>query len=129
MMPRTLGIVLIAAALSATGGCGAPNKQTGPTGLAEAPDKAPPMTPAERSRRFQASYEKGLGLAEQEQYGLALGAFEEAVTLRPDSPAALFNLGACYEAIGDPAAAINIYRLNPRRKFRCGRRPRSARRR
>jgi len=78
--------------------------------LVEAPDATPSMTPAELARRFRAAYAQGIKLVQQGQYGLALGAFEQAVALKPMSSEALFNLGACYEAIGDPPRAINIYR-------------------
>jgi len=68
------------------------------------------MTPAERNRRFREVYKQGVELVTSEQYGLALASFEEAVHIKPDNTDALFNLGACHEAIGDPLAAINIYR-------------------
>ncbi len=68
------------------------------------------MTPAEKSRRFREVYMQGVELASREQYGLALASFEEAARINPESPDALFNLGACHEAIGDPLAAINIYK-------------------
>ena len=105
-------ILLFVAVLSAGGGCAAlkAKDQPEPTGLAAAPDPTPGMTPAEQSRRFRAVYREGMSLVEQGQYGLALGAFEEAVSAKPQSAEALFNLGACYEAIGDPVAAIRIYR-------------------
>ncbi len=93
-------------------GCAAPDaqdKQLG-QGLVEAPDTAPAMTPAELGRRFRAVFSEGMKLAQQGKYALALGAFEQAVALDPDSVEALFNLGACFEAIGDPPRAINIYR-------------------
>ena len=80
-------------------------------GLVEAPrDDTPDMTPAERQRRFSAFYAEGLDLARQQQYAYALHAFEQAVTLKPTSPDALFNLGACYDATGDPLRAVGIYR-------------------
>lgn len=70
----------------------------------------PDLTPAEQNRRFREIYMEGVDLAGRQQYGLALASFEEAVHLKPDNPDALFNLGACHEAVGDPLAAINIYR-------------------
>ncbi len=82
-----------------------------PSGLVEAPqDDTPPMTPAERQRRFSSLYAEGLDLVRQQQYALAMHAFEEAVSLKPTSPEALFNLGACYDATGDPLRAVGIYR-------------------
>lgn len=68
------------------------------------------MTPAEKNRRFREVYMQGVELAGREQYGLALASFEEASRIDPENPDALFNLGACHEAIGDPLAAINIYK-------------------
>ena len=70
----------------------------------------PELTSAEREQRFREATNGGARLVEQGQYGLALGAFEEAASLKPDSIEALFNLGACYENIGDPMKAISIYR-------------------
>jgi len=43
-------------------------------------------------------------------YGLALAAFEESLRHAPLSHDALFNLGACHEALGDPFQALGIYR-------------------
>lgn len=68
------------------------------------------LTPTQRESRFREAYEGGLELVKRGEYGVALGAFEEAVTLKPNSAAALFNLGACHEALGDPVKAIPIYR-------------------
>ncbi len=102
---------IISLAACVTGGCAQPSDQHKTAGqtLVEAPDTTQAMTPAQRGRRFRAFYDEGLALAESAQYGLALGAFEKAVTLKPTSVEALFNLGACYEATGDPLRAINIY--------------------
>ena len=75
------------------------------------------QTPAERNENYRRAYAEGLRLVENGEYGLAIGAFELAVQLRGDSTEALFNLGACNEAIGDPLRAINYYRrvldMNP----------------
>lgn len=68
------------------------------------------MTPDEREYRFQRSYVEGVRLAEQGEYGMALGMFDEAVRMRPDNPEAVFNLAACHDALGDPARAIDLYR-------------------
>lgn len=78
--------------------------------VVESVNEGPELSVAEREQRFQEAYSGGIQLVQQEQYALALGAFEEAVSLRPDSLEALFNLGACYENIGDPMKAISIYR-------------------
>lgn len=68
------------------------------------------MSPRQRETAFQEAYADGLTLAEQGEYGIALGAFEKAAALNPVSVEALFNLGACHEALGDPLRAITIYR-------------------
>jgi tetratricopeptide (TPR) repeat protein len=77
----------------------------------------PGASPSQRSQAYRSAYQEGLDLVKQGQYGLALGAFEKALELRPNSPTALFNIGACHESIGDPLRAINYYRrvlaLNP----------------
>lgn len=73
-------------------------------------NESPTLTPVQRAERFQHAFNAGMHWAEQKQYALALGAFEEAVDMNPASTEALFNLGACYEQIGDPFKAIQIYR-------------------
>ncbi|MBK8268352.1 MAG: tetratricopeptide repeat protein [Planctomycetes bacterium] len=73
-------------------------------------NETPTLTTAERADRFKFAFEKGMEWVEQRQFGLALGAFEEAVNVNPASVEALFNLGACHEQIGDPTEAIRIYR-------------------
>jgi tetratricopeptide (TPR) repeat protein len=74
------------------------------------PEPAPDVSPAEQTRQFRAAYVQGVRHVERGQYGQALASFEEALRAQPNSQAALFNLGACYEAIGDPLRAIGIYR-------------------
>lgn len=76
----------------------------------EKPKSTNTLTPAERDRRFHLVFDRGVSLAQRRQSALALAAFQEAVRLRPDSPDALFNLGACYEELGDPMRAVNLYR-------------------
>ncbi|HVP11483.1 MAG TPA: tetratricopeptide repeat protein [Phycisphaerae bacterium] len=78
--------------------------------VVEAPDAKPAMSPAQRMQEYEAAYEKGVELADKGQYAHAMQFFEQALTLMPSSVEALFNLGACHEAIGDPLRAINIYR-------------------
>lgn len=92
-------------------GCSA-NKSAGkvePRGLAER-GSAPPLSSAELNQQYSAFYAEGLNLIRRGEYGLALGAFERALKLQPESAPAMFNLGACYEAMGDPAQAIILYR-------------------
>lgn len=69
-----------------------------------------PLTPAQQDENYQRAFAEGLKLVENREFGLAIGAFEAASEFRPDSPEALFNLGACHESIGDPLRAINFYR-------------------
>lgn len=73
-------------------------------------NETPALTPAQRSARFKAAFDRGMAFVAKKQYGLALGAFEEAVNANPTSMEAVFNLGACYEQIGDPFQAIQLYR-------------------
>ncbi|HWL94698.1 MAG TPA: tetratricopeptide repeat protein [Phycisphaerae bacterium] len=73
-------------------------------------DESPALTPAGRAQRFEYAFKAGLHWVEQKQYGVALGAFEEAVAMNPESTDAIFNLGACYEQVGEPLRAIQLYR-------------------
>ena len=75
-----------------------------------APDTTSSMTPEQREEEYQTAYRAGVAFAARGQYAPALEAFEQALTLKPSSVDALFNLGACHEAIGDPLRAVNIYR-------------------
>ncbi|MFH1418230.1 MAG: tetratricopeptide repeat protein [Planctomycetota bacterium] len=109
LMVLAAATCLIAGA--ACNGLSSRSRDTRQPGLVEAPrDDTPAMTPAERQRRFSSLYAEGLELAEQQQYAYALRAFEQAVALEPTSTDALFNLGACYDATGDPLRAVGIYR-------------------
>ena len=104
-------LIVAATVVIAVSGC-AGNwsvRQSRPAPMIEKPD-APVMTAAQREQQFNVSYREGLRLVGGRQYGLALGAFEKAIALRPDSIDALFNLGACHEAIGDPMRAVGVYR-------------------
>lgn len=111
-LPKRFMCGLTAALLVAVVGCNSSlheNKAPSQT-IVEKIDETPSMTPAELGRRFRQAYSQGLELASVGRYGLAMGAFEDAVKLRPSSVEALFNLGACREALGDPLGAIEIYR-------------------
>jgi tetratricopeptide (TPR) repeat protein len=94
------------------GGCNrsSSSAETNATGPVEAPDAISSMTTEQREQGYQATYQAGVDFAAKGQYALALQAFEQALALKPTSVDALFNLGACHEAIGDPLRAINIYR-------------------
>jgi len=70
----------------------------------------PELSPAEVEQRYHRAYAEGVQHVAKGQYGLALGAFQEAVAMKPASTEALFNLGACHEALGDPLQAIKHYR-------------------
>ena len=98
-------------AILALAGCGSRYKSPPVTSRVEIQNDSPKaLTPAEKDHRFKELFDQGIEYIRREQYGPALASFEEAVRLKPDDPDALFNLGACHEAIGDPLAAINLYR-------------------
>ncbi len=109
MIGRAWLLVLLTSLAGA--GCTAPQQANQVVGEADSVggDRQSPLTPAEREKQYRLAFADGLRLVAAEQYGLALGAFEQAATLKPDSPEALFNLGACHEAIGDPVRAMSFY--------------------
>lgn len=111
---RFVGACLIVALLLAAfaSGCGSAWRQPQPSNAVHGvvQDEQPPLTPEQRDRNFRLAYNEGLSLAGRRDYGLALGAFEAALLYNPRSIEALFNLGACHEALGDPFRAISIYR-------------------
>lgn len=105
--------LLVAAAVLVTSpGCAdrSAKDRVQPSVRVERPAKAPPMSRRQREQAFHAAYAEGMALAAQREYGVALGSFEKAAALNPMSTEALFNLGACHEALGDPLRAISIYR-------------------
>jgi tetratricopeptide (TPR) repeat protein len=81
-----------------------------PSVRVERPAQKPPMSRRERQQAFHDAYAEGMAYVAQREYGVALGSFEKAAALNPMSTEALFNLGACHEALGDPLRAIGIYR-------------------
>lgn len=81
-----------------------------PTIEVERPDAVENLTPDQRKAQFVYSYETGMEMIRREQFAHAMGAFEEALRLNPDSTETMFNLAACYDSIGDPLRAIQIYR-------------------
>ena len=92
-------------------GCGSRYASPPVTSRVEIENESPKaLTVEERDGRFKNLYAQGVELIRREQYGPALAVFEEAVRLKPENVDALFNLGACHESVGDPLAAINIYR-------------------
>ncbi len=94
------------------GGCAAPLTADSP--VAEALDRRAEaqaaMTPDEIDRQYVAACRAGAAFVRQQEYSPAMQAFERALALKPNSVEALFNLGACHEAVGDPARAVHIYR-------------------
>jgi len=103
-----LGICVV---LACTGGCGAPNPpemEVGGAVVAQT-EQAPAMTAEQADREYNTAYAAGVTFAEKAEFSSAMQAFERALLVRPTSTDALFNLGACHEAIGDPARAVNIY--------------------
>jgi Flp pilus assembly protein TadD len=112
-MARSPLLIALLGALLLAGGCSRFSKATAQTDEqtpAEPPDDTALMTPAEREQAYESTYQAGMELAAKGQYGHALAAFEQALKFKPSSVEALFNLGACHEAVGDPLRAINIYR-------------------
>jgi Flp pilus assembly protein TadD len=51
----------------------------------------------------------GLDLYRQGQYASARESFQAALNLRPDDPAMLYNVGQCYDRLGDGAKAEQFY--------------------
>jgi len=105
--PAKLTLLLV---ILAVAGCAAPEAGRVASEIdSDAGGRQLPLTPAEREEQYRLAFAHGLRLVAAEQYGLAMGAFEQAAMLKPDSPEALFNLGACHEAIGDPVRAMSFY--------------------
>lgn len=74
------------------------------------PGQVEVLSAEEIDRQYDAACAVGVACAEKGAYSPAMQAFERALSLKPSSTEALFNLGACYEALGDPARAVTIYR-------------------
>ena len=116
MTPRLHAIgplLAVVALVSGMPGCGRFARQKPePTGkvVVEHEGGKDSLTPAQQEESFQRACAEGLRLVNNGEFGLAIGAFETACELHPDSTEALFNLGACHESIGDPLKAINCYR-------------------
>ncbi len=112
-MMRTLARITLLAALAVTvSGCASMFRSETATQsrLAQKPDPEPKLTTAQRRQGFARFYSEGIRLVAENKHGLAVGAFQEATQLVPDSYDAWFNLAACYEMLGDPFRAIKIYR-------------------
>lgn len=93
-------------------GCGSMFRKDNATPAAQLDpaDQKKPLSPVEAEEAFAKAQGEGVQYVQAGRYGLAIGAFEAALQVRPDSTDAMFNLGACHEAIGDPLRAINYYR-------------------
>lgn len=91
------------------GGCVRPKAQS-QTLRVEPP--APPVEPTESEKRrlYADAMQSGVERVDRGDYGVALGFFESALKVAPDSIEARLALGACYESIGDPIRAIREYR-------------------
>lgn len=76
---------------------------------AERPN-TPKLTAAERADRYDTAFQHGVRLSARGNYGLALGAFEEAASIDPDSFDVWFNIAACHEQLGDPYRAMTMYK-------------------
>lgn len=109
---RDLLMCVVAVDLLFAVGC---TKQTDSSDLTvrskiEKPQSKETLTAAERDRRYRRVFNEGVRLVQGNQTGPALAAFQEAVRLKPNSTDALFNLGACFEELGDPMRAVHLYR-------------------
>jgi tetratricopeptide (TPR) repeat protein len=111
---RKASIRLVAVGIVVTlAGCSAPQSSSTRVVdrvILEPPENQVALSPEEQTRLFDEAWKSGEEAVERGQYGIALAAFEQAAQLRPDSVEALFNLGACYEQLGDPMRAIGLYR-------------------
>lgn len=109
----TAGALLLLAA-----GCGQNNaaKTSPPISRVERDTPARP-TEAERKTGFDRAYGEGIVRAQRGEFAEALGSFEQALALQPNSVDATIAIGACHESIGDPIEAVHWYRraltLNP----------------
>lgn len=99
-------------ALPLVAGCGSMFRKDNSTPAAQLDpaDQRKPLSPLEAEEAFARAQGEAVQYVQAGRYGLAIGAYEAALQVQPDSTDALFNLGACHEAIGDPLRAINYYR-------------------
>lgn len=91
-------------------GCQALFRKPQATALHVEPPVKQELTVEQRGQSYRESFQRGLDLTRQGEYGLALGAYEDAVAMNPNSKDALFNLAASYEALGDAFKALTLYR-------------------
>jgi tetratricopeptide (TPR) repeat protein len=62
--------------------------------------------PQERLRDYD---QDGIYLFERGEYGAARESFQAALSLKPEDPALLYNVGQCYDRLGDMAKAERYY--------------------
>lgn len=91
-------------------GCQALFRKPEATALRVEPPVKQELTAEQRGNTYRASFQRGLELTRQGEYGLALGAYEDALAMDPNSREALFNLAASHEALGDAFQALTLYR-------------------
>ena len=80
--------------------------------LAAAPAKAAPAPAADESgdvKKAKDLFQWGQKLYKQARYAEAIAKFEEAYSVRPH-PVIYFNIGKCYEQLGETAKALRAYR-------------------
>lgn len=108
--------------LTATPKTSAPRAKTAKTKTAkppaEKPAETPPVAPAKTAEEQQADddtvaakkyFQWALTLYKQARYSEAIAKFEEAYRLKPH-PTIFFNIGRCYEQLGDIPRALKYYR-------------------
>lgn len=113
LLPAAIGA--IAMAISGCAANHADKTDTSPLRVEKV--EPPPLTPQQERDAFDRAMTEGMAKVEQGDFGTALGDFEQALALQPDSIEALIAMGACHESIGDPVEAIRHYRralaINP----------------
>lgn len=98
-------LVLTAAAASAEG-----DGEPSPVETGSQDDGAGELTESETERRAKALFHEGRAAAERGEHGLACEKFAASLALHPRA-STLLNLGACHEALGRSATALQFWRL------------------
>src|SRR4051812_44887339 len=70
---------------------------------------APTPAPADNAQKAKEVFTAGKKLYDQAKYAEAVKRFEQAYALKPH-PVIFFNIGKCYELLGDSAKAMRAYR-------------------
>jgi tetratricopeptide (TPR) repeat protein len=63
-----------------------------------------------QDERFRLYSEDGLSLYQHGNFRDARDSFQAALSLKPDDPVLIYNLGECYDQLGDSAQAEKLYR-------------------